>query len=537
MLKKSFFTLILIIGLNLSAFAAYTLKWADEFDGPTVNANNWTYETGGGGWGNQESQTYTNNSKNSYIDSNGYLHIVAIQNGTSYTSARMITYNKLHARYGRIEARIKCPAGAQGVWPAFWLLGSNKDWPYCGEIDIMEQMCKSSVNTWKTTLTTLHWNRNGIDGEYGTGDYGRSKTLSEELGAQFRIYGVEWTPTKIIGYYSDQFEGNCDESHREKVFEMGITGGSGIEAFVNNEFFIILNFAVGGTFVDKKIEKNFGTREMVVDWVRVYQDTDAYPTSILRNNTGTTPDGRDRTAPAANCGTPKVTIEGNTDITGGNPVTLTAKTNIENPYYTWNSGGVTQVFEVGTMGSHTVSVSNGNNCKASASVSVTSSDCKPTISVLGVPDVVELPFTITISTNLQKPTYAWSNGNVSSKFKVSSRGSYKVTVSDPTNCTVTASIKVSSASVTVSGDTPVGIQSETKKDIQVYPNPTIDELNMNIPDDINVQSIELYDMSGRMIERYPIDTRTISLGNYFSGMYLLIVRYDDGVIRKRIVLQ
>ena len=60
---------------------------------------------------------------------------------------------------------------------------------------------------------------------------------------------------------------------------------------------------------------------------------------------------------------------------------------------------------------------------------------------------------------------------------------------------------------------------------------------MNIPDDINVQSIELYDMSGRMIERYPIDTRTISLGNYFSGMYLLIVRYDDGVIRKRIVLQ
>ncbi|MFN5885870.1 MAG: glycoside hydrolase family 16 protein, partial [Bacteroidota bacterium] len=68
----------------------------------------------------------------------------------SYTSARIKTQGLFEQQYGRIEARIKTPTGS-GIWPAFWMLGSNIDsvsWPQCGEIDIMEQKGKFSNITY-----------------------------------------------------------------------------------------------------------------------------------------------------------------------------------------------------------------------------------------------------------------------------------------------------------------------------------------------------------------------------------------------------
>ena len=84
----------------------------------------------------------------------------------SYTSARIIGNNKVNLRYGKIEARIKCPWGATGVWPAFWMLGrkvgTSTGWPGCGEIDIMEQMCTSDrvhgMNTFNIPLEWCRWN-------------------------------------------------------------------------------------------------------------------------------------------------------------------------------------------------------------------------------------------------------------------------------------------------------------------------------------------------------------------------------------------
>lgn len=119
---------------------AEKLVWSDEFNAKSVsqpNAANWTYDSGGGGWGNGELETYcapgsnaapcSAASPNAYEGGDGYLHIVARSLGNGgYTSARMKTQGLKSFQYGRIEARIKIPEG-QGMWPAFWMLGDNID--------------------------------------------------------------------------------------------------------------------------------------------------------------------------------------------------------------------------------------------------------------------------------------------------------------------------------------------------------------------------------------------------------------------------
>ena len=126
--------------------------WADEFDGPSNSAPDrakWTYDLGGGGWGNQELETYTNLPSNAYLDGAGHLVIRVERNGSTFTSARLKTQGLFSARYGRIESRIRLPFG-QGIWPAFWMLGTNittTGWPGCGEIDIMENIGREpSIN-------------------------------------------------------------------------------------------------------------------------------------------------------------------------------------------------------------------------------------------------------------------------------------------------------------------------------------------------------------------------------------------------------
>ncbi len=232
------------------------LFWAEEFNysglpDPTF----WNMETGGGGWGNNELQYYKSTETNAKVD-NGVLTITAREEnfgGREYTSARITTQNKFDFKYGKIEARIQLPYG-QGIWPAFWMLGANfssAGWPYCGEIDIMEMVGGSGKDN--TTHTTIHWDNNG---NYAS--YGESYSLpSGILADDFHIFSVEWDSQQIKGYIDGIQYYTVDIS------------ASGFSEFREN-FFIILNVAVGGNWPGSPDATTEFPQTMKVDYIRVY---------------------------------------------------------------------------------------------------------------------------------------------------------------------------------------------------------------------------------------------------------------------------
>jgi len=189
---------------------------------------------------------------------NGILTITAREEsvgGRDYTSARITTQNKFDFKYGRIEARIKLPYG-QGLWPAFWMLGKNFNtdgWPACGEIDIMEMVGGTGGDN--TVHSTLHWEHDG-----GHANYGQSHTLSSGIYADdYHIYAVEWNSQEIKGY--------MDDVH---YFTADITPAQ-LSEFHNN-FFMILNVAVGGDWPGPPDGTTTFPQTMEVDYVRVYKD-------------------------------------------------------------------------------------------------------------------------------------------------------------------------------------------------------------------------------------------------------------------------
>ncbi|HEY9115491.1 MAG TPA: family 16 glycosylhydrolase [Bacteroidales bacterium] len=235
-----------------------TLIWSDEFNYTGLpDPAKWNMETGGGGWGNNELQYYTDSESNAMVD-NGVLTITAREetvSGYNYTSARITTQNKFDFKYGRIEAKMKLPYG-QGMWPAFWMLGANfgsVGWPACGEIDIMEMV--GGVNGDKTVYSTLHWDNNGENA-----DYGESYTLSSGIFAdEFHIFSVVWDNQQIRAYVDNV-----------QFFSSDITPVA-LSEFQNN-FFIIMNLAVGGNWPGPPDGTTEFPQTLVVDWVRVYQD-------------------------------------------------------------------------------------------------------------------------------------------------------------------------------------------------------------------------------------------------------------------------
>jgi len=234
------------------------LIWSDEFEYTGLpDASNWNMETGGGGWGNNELQYYTNTESNAKVE-NGILTITAREEsvgGNQYTSARITTQNKFDFQYGRIEARIKLPYG-QGLWPAFWMLGANfgsVGWPACGEIDIMEMV--GGAGRENTVHTTLHWDNNGSHAEYGL-----SYSLSSGIFADdFHVFSVTWDSKQIKGYVDDI-----------EYFVADITP-TDLNEFQKN-FFIILNVAVGGNWPGSPDGTTTFPQTMEVDYVRVYEE-------------------------------------------------------------------------------------------------------------------------------------------------------------------------------------------------------------------------------------------------------------------------
>ena len=237
--------------------AGWVMAWHDEFDGPEVDRKNWTFDLGGGGWGNQEWEAYTDRPENVRLE-DGMLVIEArkeeeLVGGREYSSARIKTQG-LHAwQYGRIEARMKLPYG-KGIWPAFWMLGEDittKGWPASGEIDIMEFIGKEPDQIY----ATVHAPRYS-----GGGGVGSSLTVpAESLKHDFHVYAIEWEENEIRWYFDDRqyFKVTPEDVPHDWIFD--------------HPFFIILNLAVGGGWPGYPNETTVFPQFLYVDYVRVYQ--------------------------------------------------------------------------------------------------------------------------------------------------------------------------------------------------------------------------------------------------------------------------
>jgi beta-glucanase (GH16 family) len=243
----------------------WVLTFAQEFDGKAGTAPDrkiWSRDTGGGGYGNNELQSYTEGNKNAFLDGKGNLIIEARKEKTTgednitrdYSSARLKTNASFTQTYGKFEARLKMPKG-KGIWPAFWMLGDNISkvgWPGCGEIDIMEYLGHQT----KKVHGTIHG-----PGYSGGGGVTSSIDTPVDLSEDFHVYGIEWEPEEIRFY----FDG--------KVYQTASPKDIGPNDWVyDHPHFIILNLAIGGGFPGNPDATTTFPQQFAIDYIRVYKD-------------------------------------------------------------------------------------------------------------------------------------------------------------------------------------------------------------------------------------------------------------------------
>lgn len=243
---------------NNSLAQCWNLVWADEFSGSSLDLNKWSYQTGAGGWGNNELQNYTNRIDNTIV-SNGTLKIIAkaeVYGGANYTSARIRTINKGDWRYGRMEMRAKLPIG-QGIWPAFWMMPTENvygSWPNSGEIDIMEYLGHQPSITYGTIHT-----QSAVAGvsAYSSSSY-TLPAANGTFASGFNVFAIEWEPNEIRWYVNN-------------VLYATKTPTTLSPWRFTELFHIILNVAVGGNWPGAPNASTIFPQQMEVDYVRVYQ--------------------------------------------------------------------------------------------------------------------------------------------------------------------------------------------------------------------------------------------------------------------------
>ena len=241
----------------------WELVWADEFDGDGLDSAVWTPELGTGadrglnGWGNEELQYYTGRSENISVE-DGILKIVALKEdyeGSAYTSARLVTQDKVSVQYGRIEARVRMPAG-QGLWPAFWLLGSSittETWPACGELDVMEFRGQEP----SLIAGTVH----GPGYSAGSALSGTFYSEGESFSEAFHVVGMDWD-SEMISFWVDGEKYHTVRRSQLRADQPWV---------FDQPFFLLLNLAVGGNYVGDPDEATSFPAAFEVDYVRIYR--------------------------------------------------------------------------------------------------------------------------------------------------------------------------------------------------------------------------------------------------------------------------
>ncbi len=247
------------LSITSSPAGDWTLAWSDEFNAPantSPDSANWQFDLGGGGFGNNELETYTNSTQNVAQDGSGHLVITARQTGaSSYTSGRINTAGHRQVQYGKIEARVRIPS-TQGSWPAFWMLGTNigtVGWPTCGEIDIMENVGREpSIN------------HGSLHGPGYSGGSPLTATYTLPNGARFdsdyHTFAILWQPNQVMFFVDDHWY----ETRTPASIPPGTMW------VYNHPFFIITNLAVGGTFPGNPDVTSTFPQSMSIDYIRTW---------------------------------------------------------------------------------------------------------------------------------------------------------------------------------------------------------------------------------------------------------------------------
>ncbi|WP_231751101.1 family 16 glycosylhydrolase [Mycobacterium sp. NAZ190054] len=238
--------------------AAASLVLFDDFNGPAgtpPDPARWGHDVGGGGWGNGESQVYTDSPKNAALDGNGHLVITARRDGNRITSARLTTQHRLSFVHGRAEARLRLPRGA-GLHPAFWLLGTDLDtvgWPRSGELDVVETIGDAHF---------LHTGAIGPDLDGAEYKLSGSVPIDPSFVDGFHTYWVQREPGIVSMGVDDRtttvFHAADLPAEQQWVFD--------------KPFFLLLNVAVGGRWPGPADDSTPFPAVMTVDWVRVTGD-------------------------------------------------------------------------------------------------------------------------------------------------------------------------------------------------------------------------------------------------------------------------
>jgi len=281
----------------------WELIWSDEFDGATIDSNNWTHEVNCSGGGNNEKQCYTEEAENSFV-SDGTLKLVALpaEEGAElpYTSARMISKNKADFKYGRFEIKAKMPYG-QGSFPAFWMMPTDETyggWPKSGEIDILETINLKTVNdegvVENNVHGTLHYGKEWPDNSHSGSAYSMPDDVNPA--DDFHVYAIEWQEGEIRWYVDDYLyatQRRSEVRYNSKDEAVGLSHQGWFAEYFDavsgeltthwdnapfdQEFFMILNNAVGGNWAENSNDLGIDAAAFAdgqtfeIDYIRAYQ--------------------------------------------------------------------------------------------------------------------------------------------------------------------------------------------------------------------------------------------------------------------------
>lgn len=534
------------------------LVWSDEFNtNGAVNSTNWFHQTqlpAGGSWFNNEVQHYTNQLTNSFVNG-GFLNIVAKKEPYTdqgitkqYTSARL--NSKFAFKYGRVDVRAKLPIDS-GTWPAIWMLGRNVnedgayfdatygtvDWPACGEIDIMEHGITPSqpINYIQSALHTpsSFGNTTNIGG-----------AIASNLATDFHIYSMNWSPNQI----SFLLDGVVFYTYNPAVKNASNWP-------FNSEQYILLNIAMGG--IAGNINSNYTQSSMIVDYVRVYQNTTVdtqAPTNFtasVGSVTGSTVElllnGND------NSGNVTYTVTyGSQTVTTYSPTGVQKSLIISNlnpnTYYVFSvsasdATGNNAINNAIILNATTTAVLQCSGTDTQAQQGSFSLGYNYTFETIGTD--VKITFELLDTNRVGVVAYLWKQSPFTEVQMTNVSGLiFTKTITGQTlGSTINYGVKFAYAnglsvtkyvSYVVGSNCTFGLNSPSELVQFYFPNPTSDYVT--ITSNQSIEKVEIHDLLGNMVLNTSTNTNKVDVTNLSKGIYLVTAYSGSEKSTKKIVI-